>query len=362
MSEVVNCNLTKEYLLSKKTHPIYVKLPLVEFEEYEKYSNYIPENMEKNYKKLEQKYLEKLSFDYKDKIEKVKNGIKINQNFYNKLVEKQKSKFADVQYTQEQKKEYFENDGNFLRKIFLELLIREWGEEGKEEREKSYGQVIPELKKYLDYEKPEEIKNKKVLIPKNHFGRLAYELSKLGYNIDFLEDYYVYLITQDYLFNTSEKFGDIICPRIHSFCSSFNEKSVTKQHKIPDEDIKNDLKNKNLVIYQEDFMKFFKGKKDLYDAVVTVFCTEDIKNMVEYIEIVHEILNKGGVWINLGSMANNYANYGGLALAWNEMRQVILNYDFEFKREEKQVVPYLSIEGNSLPHTVGIIFFTVMKK
>ena len=362
MSDVLNCNLTKEYLASKKAYPIYVKLPLVEFEEYENDCKFIPESIEKNYKKMDPKYLAKLSFDYKDKVEKVKNGIKINQNFYSKIAKKQKPKFDDVKYTEKQKKEYFQNDGDFLRKYFLELLIREWGEEGKEERDKSYGEVIKELKKYLDYEKQEEIKDKKILLPKNRLGRLAYELSKLGYNVDLLEDYYIYLIADDYLFNDSEKFGDTVCPRIHSFCSSFSEESVLKQHKIPDEDIKNDIKNKNIILYQEEFLKFCKGKKDVYDVVITVFSLEDVKNIVEYIETVHEILKKGGVWINLGSMAFSYANYGGYALAWDEMRQVILNYDFEFKREEKQVIPYLHIKGNSLPHTVGAIFFTAMKK
>ena len=362
MSELVNFNLTKEYLLSKNIDPSYIKLPLVLMEEYENNCNFIPESIEKNYKKIDPKYLKKLSFDYRDKVEKVKIGIKINQNFLNKCVEKQKSKFADVKITEQDIKEYLENQGASLLKYFLELLIREWGEEGKEEREISHGQVIKELKKYLDYENPEEIKNKKILIPKNHFGRLAYDLSKLGYNVDFLENNYIYLIIQDYLFNISEKFGDIICPCIHSFCSSFNEKSVIKKHSIPDENIKNDLKNKNLIIYQEDFITFYKGKKDLYDAVVTVFCTEDVRNMIEYIEIIHEILKKGGIWINFGSMENNYADYGGIALAWDEMKQVILNYDFELKREEKQVVPYFKIEGNSLPYTVGIIFFTAMKK
>ena len=61
-------------------------------------------------------------------------------------------KFNYVQLTEKEIADFQHAEMNFVGKIYLEFLTREWAEEGKEEREKTITPVIQELKSYYDYE------------------------------------------------------------------------------------------------------------------------------------------------------------------------------------------------------------------
>ena len=66
-------------------------------------------------------------------------------------------------------------------------------EEGKEEREKTIDPVIKEIKSYYDYENKALMdKGVDVLVIGARFGRVVYELAKLGYNIEANEKSYFY--------------------------------------------------------------------------------------------------------------------------------------------------------------------------
>jgi len=61
-------------------------------------------------------------------------------------------RFHDVQLTEKEIADFQHAEMNFVGKLFLQYLTREWAEEGKEEREKTITPVIQELKSYYDYE------------------------------------------------------------------------------------------------------------------------------------------------------------------------------------------------------------------
>lgn len=47
------------------------------------------------------------------------------------------------------------------------------------------------------------------------------------------------------------------------------------------------------------------GKKELgkqYDAVVTCFFIDTAANVVDYIDVIHNVLRPGGVWLNFGPL------------------------------------------------------------
>lgn len=119
------------------------------FLNYEYYNEYIPNKIENNYKKLEPKYLAKLPFDYKEKVKKVREGMKTNQAFFSKVANLYMNTFNNVNVTNEQIDNFQYQEQTFIGKYFLELLTREWTEEGKEERSKSITPVIQELKNIM---------------------------------------------------------------------------------------------------------------------------------------------------------------------------------------------------------------------
>ena len=365
MSEI-NFDINPEYFSKFNISPIYPKLCIIYLLTYEKYNEYVPNKLDNNYQKLEPKYISKLPFDYKEKVKKVIEGLKTNQAFFTKVANLYKDTFKYVELTEDYIKTYQRQEQSFLSKLFLQLLIREWAEEGQEERQQCFTPIIQELKNYYDYENQSLMeKGVNVLLIGSRFGRMIYELAKLGYNIEANEKEYLYLFVADYIFNHSKKNENCICPRINSFCSSYTEESVTKKHFFPDVDIYEDLKNVKkdaIKITKRHFEIEYADKKDLFDCVVTVFGTDETKNMINFTEMVHNVLKKGGVWINLGGLNSVFSEYGGFDLTWEEWKHVILKSGFDIKREETPVLPYIKIEGHSLPHTLGTIFFTAQKK
>ena len=364
--EKFNFDITPEYFSRLNISPAYPELAALALLHYEYYNQYIPNKIEENYKKLDSKYLAKLPFDYKEKVNKVREGMKTNQAFFTKIANLYINTFNYVQLTDEYIDQYNQEEQSFIGKLYLQLLVREWGQEGQEERSKSITPVIQELKNYYDYENKTLMdKGVNVLVIGAKFGRVVYELAKLGYNVEGNERTYLYLLVANYLFNYSKKNEMCVCPRISSFCSSFTEQSVTKKHSIPDVDICSDLKNVKkdaIKITKRHFEIEYADKKDLFDCVVTVFGTDETKNMINFTEMVHNVLKKGGVWINLGGLNSVFSEYGGFDLTWEEWKHVILKSGFDIKREETPVLPYIKIEGHSLPHTLGTIFFTAQKK
>ena len=363
--EKFDFDITREYFSKLNIYPTYPKLCTYCFQDYEVYNEYIPNKIESNYQKLEPKYLEKLPFDYKEKVKKVKEGMKTNQEFFNKIVNLYSDKFNDVEVSYETINQFENEEQPYMGKVFLEILTREWTEEGGKERSKSIPLVNKEKKKYYNYEDKSIMeKGVNVLVIGFRFGRMLYELAKLGYKVEGNERSYFYMLIANYIFNYSKKNENCICPRISSFCSSFTEDSVTRKHYFPDVDINEDLKNvkkENFTITKRDFETEYENKKDLFDCVITPFSTEEARNIINFTEIINNVLKKGGIWINVGSIRNLYAEYGGFDLTWDEWKHVILKSGFEIKNEEKLVLPYCQIEGHSLPYTMGTIFFTAQK-
>jgi hypothetical protein len=366
MSNKFDFDITPEYFTRENVSPAYPQLVSTSFLYYEYYNQYIPNKIEENYKKLDAKYLSKLPFDYKEKVKKVREGMKTNQAFFTKIANLYINTFNYVSLTEDYIDKYNQEEQPFLGKFYLQLLVREWGEEGREERSKSITPVIQELKNYYDYENKSLMeKGVNVLVIGAKFGRVVYELAKLGYNVEGNEKNYSYLLVANYLFNYSKKNELGVCPRISSFCSSFTEQSVTKKHSIPDVDIISDLKNvkkDSIKVTKKEFEVEYTNKKDLFDCVVTVFGTDETKNLINFTEVVHNVLKKGGIWINMGGLNNIYSEYGGFDLTWEEWRHVIIKTGFDIKKEERPVLPYIKIEGHSLPHTLGAVFFTAQKK
>ena len=205
MTEKFNFDITPEFFQRINIYPYAPFQVSLLFLNYETYNDYIPKKIEENYQKIDPKYLSKLPFKYQDKVNKVKEGMKTNQEFFNKIANIYYNRFNYVQIPENQIAEFQHAEMNFVGKVYLEILTREWAEEGKEEREKTIDPVIKEIKSYYDYENKALMdKGVDVLVIGAKFGRVVYELAKLGYNIEANEKSYFYLMVADYLFNHSK--------------------------------------------------------------------------------------------------------------------------------------------------------------
>ena len=366
--KIMRNDLTPEYFKNDNYMALRFKIVIKEMQDYSQNCGYILRDLEKGYSALTKNHLEKLPFNYKDKIEKVKEGIKLNQDFYNKVVSLYTPKFDYLKFSPEEHEEHRYFEEYLIRHFFMSCLMRDWTSESKPERDNNYGNVLKEVKKYFDYDNKELMKknNYKVLVPGTGCSRMTFELAKRGFEVEANDFCYIYILCDDYLFNYSHKNEFQFCPSIHSFSNYYSEASVLKKYSFPDVDIRDELQKaeaKPIKFIKGDFLLRYKGKKDLYDCIVTLFFIDVSKNIVEYVEIMHDLLKKGGVWVNLGCLDYYHSKYNNsIDLTWDELRLVIQNYDFELKNEVTEFVPYGVKQGSTVSDSYGTVFFTAVKK
>ena len=367
-NKILRDDITPEYFNKDHYMAIRFKIVLQEMLNYSKNCGYIERDLEKAYSSLTKKHLEKLNFNYKDKIEKVKKGIQLNQDFYSKVASLYTPKFDYIKVTNEEYEEHRYFEEYLIRHFFMSCLMRDWTLESKPERENNYGNVLKEVKKYFNYDDKELMKknNYKVLVPGTGCSRMTFELAKRGFEVEANDFCYIYILCDDYLFNYSHKNEFQFCPSIHSFSNHYTEESVLKRYAFPDVDIRDELAKaeaKPIKFMKGDFLLLYKGKTDLYDCIVTLFFIDVSKNIIEYVEIMHDLLKKGGVWVNLGCLDYYHSrNHLSIDLTWDELRLVIQNYGFEIKNEVTGFVPYGVKQGSTVSDSYGTVFFTAMKK
>ena len=318
------------------------------------------EKMEKDFKSIGDKYLRYLSFDYTTRINKIKEGISLNEKFllsivnqYENNYNKNISKFNSNKRTIEINK---------LRST-LKLFIRDWTIEGKKERYITYNPIISEIKNHFS-----DLKNKKILVPGAGLCRLAYEIAKLGFEVDAIEVSYYMIICSNFILNSNLKKNEYqIQPLIHSFNCLKNENDPFQIFNFPDENINEIKSSKNfgkLNIIPGDFILSFKDKNNCYDGVITSFFLDTANNIIQFIEIIYNILNKGGIWVNIGPLLYHFhdiQNEVSIELSWEEVRKIILKFGFEIKFEKMIDCTYSAIEDRLKTTIYTCIFFIAIK-
>ncbi|WJX38788.1 carnosine N-methyltransferase [Trifolium repens] len=102
----------------------------------------------------------------------------------------------------------------------------------------------------------------------------------------------------------------------------------------------------------------YNGDAGAWDAVVTCFFIDTAHNIVEYIEIISQILKDGGVWINLGPLLYHFADtYGkdddmSIELSLEDVKRIALHYGFEFEKERTIETTYRT-NPKSMMHRIS---------
>ena len=322
------------------------------------------EKMEKDFKSIGQKYLSYLSFDYSERITKINQGLLLNEKFLFSITGKYSNNYNKIKY--ENNTINRKSEINKLRST-LKLFIRDWTVEGKKERDLTYIPVIEEIKKYFNDINIDN-KNRKILVPGAGLCRLAFEIAKLGFDVDAIEVSYYMIICSNFLFNSNLKMNEFqIQPLIHSFNCLKNEDEPFQIFNLPDENINDIMNSKNfgkLNIIPGDFILSFKDKKNCYDSVITSFFIDTANNIIQFIEIIYNILKKGGIWINIGPLLYHFhdiQNEVSIELSWEEVKKIILKFGFEIKSEKMIDSTYSSIEDSLKKTIYTCIFFSAIK-
>ena len=328
------------------------------------------QRMERDFKSIDKKYKERLSFNYMDRIEKIKKAIWQNYTFLLKIVQPYNQMFKMIKTsTGEVLIEPLMVQPKDIIKMrsTIKLFIRDWSIDGLSERKTTYEPILQELKNYFKDEKQYE-KGISVLVPGAGLGRLMYKIAKLGFKSQGNEfSYYMLLCSNYVLNNTTKKNEYMIQPCIHSFSNVYSEEAPFKEIYIPDENLYDELiktKTGEMSMVAGEFCHVYKDNINIWDSVVTCFFLDTANNVIEYVETIHKIMKIGGIWINIGPLLYHYSeieNECSIELSWSELKHIIIGYGFEIRNEKEIKCTYSSVEDSMMQTIYRCIFFTAVK-
>ena len=327
---------------------------------------------ERDFKSIEEKYLKRMSFNYTERLDKLKKAIWQNYSFLLKVADPYKNMF----------KLYKGKNGEILMEPLLvevkdiikmrstlRLFTRDWAMDGIEERNSTYKPILNELKNFFEKKTKKEFQDGiNILVPGAGLGRLMYEIAKLGFKSQGNEFSYYMLLCSNFIFNnTTKKDEFVLQPFIHSFSNIFNEETPFKKILIPDENLGEELSKTDtgeMSMVAGEFCHVYKDKINFFDGIVTCYFIDTANNIIEYIETIHNIVKIGGLWVNFGPLLYHYTeneNEISIELSWEEVKHIIIGYGFEFKKIETVKATYSTNKDSMTQRIYNCIFFSAVK-
>ena len=327
---------------------------------------------ERDFKSIDEKYLKRMSFNYTERLDKLKKAIWQNYSFLLKVADPYKNMF----------KLYKGKNGEILMEPLLvevkdiikmrstlRLFTRDWAMDGIEERNSTYKPILNELKNFFEKKTKKEFQDGiNILVPGAGLGRLMYEIAKLGFKSQGNEFSYYMLLCSNFIFNnTTKKDEFVLQPFIHSFSNIFNEETPFKKILIPDENLGEELSKTDtgeMSMVAGEFCHVYKDKINFFDGIVTCYFIDTANNIIEYIETIHNIVKIGGLWVNIGPLLYHYTeneNEISIELSWEEVKHIIIGYGFEFKKIETVKATYSTNKDSMTQRIYNCIFFSAVK-
>ncbi|XP_054804082.1 uncharacterized protein LOC129307214 isoform X2 [Prosopis cineraria] len=254
-------------------------------------------------------------------------------------------------------------------RCIIRNIVRDWAAEGQKERDQCYKPILEELNALFPNRSKES--PPACLVPGVGLGRLALEISCLGFICQGNEFSYYMMICSSFILNHTQTAGEwTIYPWIHSNCNSLSDSDQLRPVSIPDIHPASAGITEGFSICGGDFVEVYSDPSQIgaWDAVVTCFFIDTAHNIVEYIEIISQILKNGGVWINLGPLLYHFADMYGqeddmsIELSLEDVKRVALHYGFEFEKENTIETTYTTNPRSMMQNRYFAAFWVMRKK
>ncbi|KAL5731497.1 carnosine N-methyltransferase [Ranunculus cassubicifolius] len=254
-------------------------------------------------------------------------------------------------------------------RCIIRNIVRDWAAEGREERDQCYAPILAELDRLF----PSRSKDRPpcCLVPGAGLGRLALEISSLGFASEGNEFSYYMMICSSFILNQTQVPEEWkIYPWIHSNCNSLSDNDQLRGVSFPDIHPASAGITEGFSMCGGDFVEVYSdfSHEGAWDAVATCFFLDTAHNIVEYIEIISRILRSGGVWINLGPLLYHFADaYGtedemSIELSLEDVKKVAFHYGFELEQEKTIETTYTANPRSMMQNRYYAAFWTMRKK
>lgn len=240
----------------------------------------------------------------------------------------------------------------------LKQFVRDWSEEGAQEREHTYGIILQDLQQFVP-------KKKKVLTPGAGLGRLTFEIARLGYASQGNEFSFYMLLAANFVLNQLTQVNAFtLYPFIHQRSNILQRKDQIRGVQIPDINTSTALpKDADFSMVAGDFVQVYGKQANAWDAIVTCYFVDTAKNVLEYVETIKTCLAVGGVWINYGPLLYHFENSDfSIELSYDELRQVIVDAGFEMKKEQLRSMTYATNKQSMFQVMYKCAYFVAVKK
>ncbi|XP_017255863.1 uncharacterized protein LOC108225495 isoform X2 [Daucus carota subsp. sativus] len=245
-------------------------------------------------------------------------------------------------------------------------IVRDWAAEGQQERDQCYKPILEELK--LQFPNRSKRSPPACLVPGAGLGRLALEISRLGFASQGNEFSYYMMICSSFILNQTERANEwTIYPWIHSNCNSLSDSDQLRPVSIPDIHPASAGITEGFSMCGGDFVEVYSDPSQLgaWDAVVTCFFLDTASNVVEYIEVISKILKEGAVWINLGPLLYHFADAGdtvmSIELSLEDVKKAALHYGFQLEKEQTIQTTYATNPRSMMHNQYHSVFWTMRK-
>ncbi len=227
-------------------------------------------------------------------------------------------------------------------------IVRDWSLEGKRSRESLYQWSIEQLKQYAHDDWIIGRRRSKVLVPGSGLGRLAYDISLAGFDVEANELSLLMAAAASAFLNGQGAYGqeqrEIISGKVHPWAFDFLINEVNSLDRFqtvdfPDVPIEPDVNGKHatgmdtgtLSYTIGDFVEIYSQimYKANFQSVVTCFFIDTASSIYEYILVIRNVLKDGGVWVNVGPL--QWHQNAKLHPSGDELQVIIQSMGFEIK-------------------------------
>lgn len=245
----------------------------------------------------------------------------------------------------------------------LKQFVRDWSEEGAEERRTCYQPIIAEVLKRFP---PTSVnpKDVNILVPGAGLGRLAFEIARRGFVCQGNEFSLFMLFASNFILNKCRaKNVYKIYPWVQQTDNNILTHHQTMGVAFPDINT-SDYDDCDFSMAAGDFLQVY-VHPNKWNCVATCFFIDCANNIVSFIETIYNILVPGGIWINLGPLLYHYSNVlneDSIEPSYEVVKEVILGLGFVFEKEELNVATkYAQNPYSMLQYEYKSVFFVCRK-
>jgi len=221
----------------------------------------------------------------------------------------------------------------------LKQCVRDWGDEGEEERKGAYAPILDSIRELYPTEESRE--GKRVLNPGCGLGRLSWELVRMGFATQGNEFSYFMLLCHNVIVNQLGQNEVTIYPYVDQVTNQWSFEKQSRAIRIPNVDPRIIMQNKrgqlDYSICAGDFTEIYKDPAS-FDVVASCFFLDTAKNVMEYLKVITYILKPGGHLVNLGPLLYHFEDSNtdpSVELTYEELKGCLPHFGLKMIKEEK---------------------------